>query len=168
MESLLAKDAILDLMTKMAYAQDGLDRALLKSLFVPDKKIFFDVSAHLPTYEPMQITPDELMDQVTTAIAGYTATQHLLANPLIALDSPGKPTKGNCKIQVCAYHCIEDEGKPLESVCARDIWDMDVEKWEGRWVITGIVIKRDVPMDNPALYNIAKQRTVRRKEKDAE
>ncbi|KAH8646869.1 hypothetical protein BX600DRAFT_443839 [Xylariales sp. PMI_506] len=166
MEYLIAKHAVLDVMTTMALAQDTLDRKLLKTLFVPEEKFLLDASSHLSQYDPVEITPDELMDTLTGQLAGYTTTQHLLGNPLITFDNNDNPTKGHCRIEVCAYHCIQEEvNKQLQSVTARNTWDMDVEQHEGRWFIRKIVVIRTVPLNRPELYEIARKRTKRRQEK---
>ena len=172
MERLLAKDAILTLLTELAYAQDELDRPLMRSLFAPGRPVWFDISSHLAQYTPRQVSADELMDEVTGAIAGYTATQHLLGNQLITFGTgeaaEQAPTSAHAKVQVCAYHCIQEEGRELQSVTSRGTWNIDVVKVEGRWVLERIVIRRPVPMDNPDLYKVSKERTVRRAEKTAE
>lgn len=159
MDRLIAKDAIQDVMYRMAYAEDELDRDALLDLFIPDQTFTFDISGHLADFEPMETTPNKFWESAYHHLSGFTATQHLLGNAIITFEDD-QLKRAHVKSQVHAYHCLEREGK-VESVTAHGLWLVDVEFWEGKWVCRKVVIRRDVPLERPELYEVAKARVER-------
>lgn len=156
MDRILAKAAIQDTLHRLAYAEDELDRAALIDLFIPNQTFTFDVSNHIQSIPPTETTPEELFESAYQHLAGFTATQHMLGNLLITFEDEGF-SKAHVKCQVRAYHCLKRESR-IESVTAHGLWFVDVEFWDGKWVCRRIVIKRDVPLDDPELYEVAKAR----------
>lgn len=156
MDRLLAKAAIEDTLHRLAYAEDELDRSALLDLFVPNQTFPFDVSNHVQSIPSMETTPEELFESAYQHLSGFTATQHMLGNMLITFEDE-RLTKAHVKCQVRAFHCLERENR-IESVTAHGLWLVDVELWKGKWVCRRIVIKRDVPLDHPELYEVAKAR----------
>ena len=109
MERLIAQESILKTLYQFADAEDNLDQSLLLSLFIPRQSFTFDMSSHLGA-APMEITPTQFYDQLILSLSGFTATQHLLSNPLIEFDDEN-PSKARAKVKVCAHHVIEAERK---------------------------------------------------------
>lgn len=156
MDCLLAKDAVLQTVYNMNYAEDELDEQLMKSCFIPDQNIILDNSSHL-SKPPMSISPDQWWDMVMQALSGFTATQHALFNPVITFPG-GELTKAHLKANVLAYHCIQEiEGGEVEEVSARGLQEIDLVLWQGMWMIVKVETKRSVPLDM-ALYEKAAQR----------
>lgn len=158
MNRLLASSSIHQTLTRLAYAEDELDRTALLALLVPNQTFTLDISNHLSSLAPTETTPEELWDSVYQHLAGFTATQHMLGNMLITFEDEENLERASVKCQVRAYHCLEGQDGGVESVTAHGLWFVDLEVWEGRWVCRKIVIKRDVPLDNAELYEVAKER----------
>ena len=155
MDRLIAQDEILRTVTLINKAEDDLDAELLKSCYSQTKNLTFDVSGHLEGIPPMEITPQQLWDESYRALAGFTATHHVWSNPTIDfLDH--SCAKAEVNVLVIAYHCIEEGG--LKSVTARGTQEFTMELEKGKWVCTRLAIKREVPLDNPKLYDVAKER----------
>lgn len=165
MDRLLAKEAILQTVYNMNYAEDELDEQLMRSCFIPDQNIILDNSSHLPQ-PPMSISPDQWWDMVMQALSGFTATQHSLFNPVITF-SDETVTAAHLKANVLAYHCIQgNERGEVEEVSARGLQEIDLVLWQGKWMIVKVETKRSVPLDM-ALYEKAAQRATEGKGRKA-
>lgn len=154
-DRLIAQDAILKTTYQLLFSEDELDRQSMLACFHPTKKISLDMSGHIdiPATDPR---PEEWWQQVHSVLGGFTATQHVAGNSIVTFNEDDV-TKAHVKQSVIAYHCIEEEGR-LESVTARAVQELGMEFWEGRWVIRRLVIRRDVPLDQRALYQRAMER----------
>ncbi|KAF2103330.1 hypothetical protein NA57DRAFT_72306 [Rhizodiscina lignyota] len=155
MDRLIAQDAIMKRVYQWADAEDALDRESIVSLFMPEQKLTLDMSSLLGV-PSMEITPVQFWEQIYNSLAGFTATQHLMTNPLFTFDEEN-PLKMRVVVNVLAYHCIEADGK-LESVTSRGKEEIDFEMHSGKWMIRAIIIKPTAPGDNPQLYQVASER----------
>jgi len=142
----------------MAQATDELDIHLFSSLFIPGQTATIDVSKHLGL-APQDVLPENLAEQMLGVLRGFTATHHLITNPVITID-PSTPTKAKATAYKTAYHCIQDDNSEIQSATARGTWDMELEQFQGRWVIRRFTVVRTVPLHprELALWGAAKDR----------
>lgn len=156
MDRLLAKDAIRETMYHIAYAEDELNRDAMLQFFHPSNTFTFDMSQQIPGMQPMDLTRDQFWELVEKSNEGFTGRHHILSNMIIDLKDE-ELTMAHVKCQATVYHCMGKEGE-LESVTSRGLWLMDLELWEGTWICRKVVVKRDVPLDRPDLYEAARVR----------
>ena len=83
------RQAIVDLTHAYCWALDDKDFEALRSVFTPD--------ARAELGEGGQRGIDEIIERVSTALARFTATQHLVGSHLIELD--GDDATGRCYLQ---------------------------------------------------------------------
>lgn len=155
MDRLIAQDAALRQCYAFHKAQDSLDKTLFLSLFEPKRKATLDMSKHIPNMQALELTPDEFWNAVALGMSGFTATHHQLGNPMFECDRALENI--TVSALVTAYHCIDQDGV-LESVTARVMQTIDLQLWDGKWMISRVSVARGVPMDNPDLYTKAQER----------
>ncbi|KAK3117643.1 hypothetical protein LTR53_000771 [Teratosphaeriaceae sp. CCFEE 6253] len=154
MDRLLAKDAVLDTVYKLAYSIDSLDRKSIVALFNPDQAFTFDISAILgvPARDMM---PEGYWQLCLSGLGGFTSTHHLLGCPIVTFATD---TAAHVKVYIAAFHAIENEsGAVAESATARVSWNMDLELSEGGWLIRKIVIFKS-SIDHPEIMRKGHQR----------
>lgn len=156
MERLIAEQAALQQCFRFHQAQDTLDTAQFHTLVQPAAKITLDLSRHLPHIGVSEVTPEQCWAAIVQGLAGFTATHHQLGNCI--LESNDALDRVSVVSKVTAFHCIEEAGGVVQSSTGRVNQTMELEKWEGRWVIRKLVLQRDVPLDNAWLYVVAVQR----------
>lgn len=156
-----------DLLYRMALATDTLDIPLMESLFHPTLPIHIDVSKHLG-FPPMDILPDQAAANMIAAISGFSATHHVITNPVAEQIDVSRV---NLKAYKTAYHCIQaEEGGEIQYATARGTWEMEVEKVDGRWVVRTFVVVRTVPLTESelGLWEVARGRVEEGKGRVAE
>ncbi|CEJ87928.1 hypothetical protein VHEMI04556 [[Torrubiella] hemipterigena] len=157
MDPTTLKASAIETMYKVAQATDDLDIPLLESLFMPDQSVMVDVSGHLGL-PPQDVMPPQLAQQMIQAISGFTATHHVITNPIVTLEI-GSPIKAKAVALKTAYHCIQGDDE-MQSATARGKWDMQMEQADGQWAITHFTVVRTVPLlpSELSLWDVARAR----------
>ncbi len=158
MDSLIAQHEALQQCFRFHKAQDALDKAQFLTLFEPDSQITLDFSKHLPHLAVSHVSPEGFWGAIVSALSGFTATHHQLGNTIVELDA--SLTKASVSAKAIAFHALEQDGV-VSSVTAHVNETVDLEKWQGKWVIRRLVVERDVPLDNGGLYLTAHERAER-------
>ncbi|TKA71539.1 hypothetical protein B0A55_07064 [Friedmanniomyces simplex] len=147
MDRLLAKDAVLETVYTLAYSLDQLDRKGILSCFKPDTPFTFDISTVLG-HPATDLTPEEYYQAACNVLGGFHATHHLLGYPLVVY-SGGELEAAHVKVYISAFHGLEGpDGGIAESATAYVSWNLDVELWEGKWVVRRLVVKKSA-LDHP-------------------
>ena len=128
MESLKDKLEISDVMTKYAAGIDSLNFDLYSSCFSENVELY-GFGGSDDDGQPKVIKGiDAWIVYVKEAISKYSATQHLLGNPLIEL----KENTAHVRTDVQARHYLKDpEG---EMFCLWAVYDTQMEKNDGKLV----------------------------------
>lgn len=153
MDHLVAKDAAIEIVYKLAYTIDDLDRESITALFRQDVPFTMDISAILGI-PAKEMTADDYYKLACSGLGGFNATHHLLGCPIVTLPADNS---AHVKVYVSAFHAMETDGI-LETVTARVTWHFDLELHKGGWFIRKFVIKRSAPLDNPELMHKAHKR----------
>ncbi|ETS76898.1 hypothetical protein PFICI_10772 [Pestalotiopsis fici W106-1] len=153
MERLVAQNEIYNTLVLLTKAEDDLDKELLLSFLEPDSEITFDISGHLDNVASSQVTPIQYWTQTVELLSGFTATQHHIGNPII--DVSESLHKARISVEVIAYHCIQD-GQDTRSVTARARQIVHMDRSNGKWFVKCMRIDRKIPLDNPELYEVAR------------
>lgn len=156
MDTAALKAAAMETLYLIAQATDELDIKLLEGLFIPSRPVTVDVSGHLG-YPPQDVLPSQLAQLLIKSISGFTATHHVITNPVVTLEATGG--KARVVAYKTAYHCIQTEGE-IKSATARGKWDIEMEQLEGRWKVTSFTVLRTVPLleEELGLWDVAKSR----------
>lgn len=147
------------LMYTFVDAHDNLDKDLMMSLCAPTGMITLDVSSHL-SRPAMELSPSDFADIGLRSVAGFTATHHILAHPTVKFDDQDSD-KARARMIGVAYHCIQEQDgdqESLESVTGMAYQTMDVERHDGEWKFRRLIVERTYPLDNPTLYQKARER----------
>lgn len=143
-ETLLAKQAITEVITRYARALDRMDEALLRSVFHPDSRHqhFYQGPSSAPDApRPADGGPRDFVEFALGVISTHTRTHHQLGNILIELESPEQAV---AETYFTAYHRMRPIGDPK---AAPNAWDTEMdyfvggryldhfEKREGEWRI---------------------------------
>ena len=156
MDTFALKFAAIETLYLIAQATDELDIKLLESLFIPSRPVTVDISGHLG-HPPSDVLPAQLAKMLIKSISGFTATHHVITNPVVTLDAAGD--KARVIAYKTAYHGIQKEDG-IQSAIARGKWDVEVEWFEGRWAVTRFTVVRTVPLlpEELGLWDVAKSR----------
>jgi hypothetical protein len=130
MENVKDKLEIVEVMTKYAAGIDTLDFDLYSSCFSKNVELH-GFGVNKDNGEPKVIKGiDAWITYVKEAISKYSATQHLLGNPLIKLTD----NKAYVRTDVQARHYLKDpEGAMF---CLWAVYNTEMEKDGGKWKIT--------------------------------
>ncbi|CAM5498356.1 Nuclear transport factor 2 family protein OS=Streptomyces tendae OX=1932 GN=GUR47_32220 PE=4 SV=1 [Streptomyces tendae] len=126
------KYAVAETCTRMAVHADRREWRLLRSLFAD--KVLLDYTS-LAGGEPARLGPQEIVDAWTTALGGYDATQHLVANHLVTVDGD----RAVCTAAFQATHRLATaHGASLWTLGGDYRWEL-VRSGE-RWLIDTVVM----------------------------
>lgn len=156
MDTSALKAAAIETLYLIAQGTDELDIKLLEGLFLPSRPVTVDVSGHLG-YPPQEVLPAQLAQLLIKSISGFTATHHVITNPVVTLEPAGD--KARVVAYKTAYHCIQTEDG-IKSATARGKWDIELEQLDGGWKVTKFTVLRTVPLleEELALWDVAKSR----------
>ncbi|WP_326690828.1 MULTISPECIES: nuclear transport factor 2 family protein [unclassified Streptomyces] len=85
--------------------------------------------------EPVQLTPQEIVDAWSATLGGYDATQHLIANQLVQVD-------GDRAVRTASFQATHRLATPHGS----SLWTLGgdyrwgLERTGGRWLIDSVVM----------------------------
>ncbi|KIF77832.1 hypothetical protein QR77_36365 [Streptomyces sp. 150FB] len=124
---------VIETCTRMAVHADRREWALLSGLFT--EKVLLDYTS-LGGGEPVQLTPQEIVDAWSATLGGYDATQHLVANHLVQVDGD----RAVCTASFQATHLLSSSlGSPLWTLGGDYRWELS--RTGGRWLINSIVME---------------------------
>ncbi|WP_425827319.1 nuclear transport factor 2 family protein [Streptomyces fractus] len=126
------KLAIAETCTRMAVHADRREWGLLRGLFAD--KVLLDYTS-LGGGEPVQLTPDQIVDAWSATLGGYDATQHLIANQLVQVDGD----RAVCTASFQATHRLATpHGSPLWTLGGDYRWELT--RAGARWLINSVVM----------------------------
>jgi hypothetical protein len=111
-ETLLAKQEIVEVTMRYARAIDRMDEDMLRSVFHPDSQHnhFYAGPSSDPQRPATDDDPGDFVRFAFVVLSGYTHTHHQLGNHLVELDSA---TTARCECYFTAYHRMRAAGDPL-------------------------------------------------------
>ena len=118
--------------TRMTVHADRREWALLRGLFA--EKVLLDYTS-LNGGDPVQLTPQEIVDAWSATLGGYDATQHLIANHLVQIDGG----RAVCTASFQATHRLATpHGAPLWTLGGDYRWELT--RTGDRWLIESVVM----------------------------
>jgi hypothetical protein len=110
--TLLAKQAITEVVVRYARAIDRLDEALLRSVFHPDSthNHFYQGPSSDPDRAPSGDDPGDFVRFAFNVLSAYRYTHHQLGNTLIEFDSD---SAARVETYFTAFHRMRAQGDPL-------------------------------------------------------
>lgn len=155
---------VLNASCTLANAMDDLDRDAILAVLHDEDTIHIDVSNHLTQIPPMDMLPSKFLEATYTGLAGFTATQHLLLNPVINFSEVDQARKAKARFALQTFHFLREAelGRQTEVLHTRGWWDVSWEEVNGKWILRELITTRTVPMDvqgeDPNLHQAARDR----------
>ncbi|MFI6792976.1 nuclear transport factor 2 family protein [Nonomuraea sp. NPDC050383] len=127
-----ARIEVVETCTRMAVHADRREWTLLRGLFA--EKVLLDYTS-LNGGDPIQLTPQEIVDAWSATLGGFDATQHLIANHLVRIDG----VHAVCTASFQATHRLATpHGAPLWTLGGDYRWEL--ARTGGRWLINSVVM----------------------------
>jgi hypothetical protein len=133
LETLIDREAIRDVVTRVARGEDRRHEGLLRSAFWPDATIDFGVMAG---------SFDDYLGWCVPGSPAIPVTQHMLGQTMIAL----RGHSAQAETYVHSYHRIKTEGGDRDTAMGGRYLDT-LEKRDGDWKITSRVMLYDWDRD---------------------
>ncbi|MFJ8825327.1 nuclear transport factor 2 family protein [Streptomyces sp. NPDC102467] len=131
-ESVESKYAVAETCTRMAVHVDRREWKQLRDLFAD--KVLLDYTS-LNGGEPVQLTPQEIVDAWAATLGGFDATQHLIANQLVEIDGD----HAVCTASFQATHRLATaHGAPLWTLGGAYRWELT--RTGERWLIDTVLM----------------------------
>ncbi len=141
-ETLIDRDAIRDVITRVARGEDRRHEGLLKSAFWPDATIDFGV---------MQGGFEDYLSWCVPGSPDIPVTQHSLGQSTIAL----RGDAAKVETYVTSYHRIKSEGGERDTAMGGRYLDV-LAKRDGEWKIASRIMLYDYDMDFGPARDISK------------
>lgn len=111
LETLLAKQEIIEVTVRYARAIDRMDEALLRSVFHPDSQHnhFYAGPSSDPQRPATESDPGDFVRFALQVLSAHRHTHHQLGNHLVEIDSA---TTARCECYFTAYHRMRAQGDP--------------------------------------------------------
>jgi 3-phenylpropionate/cinnamic acid dioxygenase small subunit len=156
LEGLLDRAALIDQVSRLAYAEDDKDYDAFRALFADT--VYVDMRT-LHGGEAQEISADELTERARQALDGFDYTQHSAANVLVTLDGDRAHVRAN----VTAYHHLPTEPGVDDFCTVRVYWNLGFVRTSGSWLIDRVHIVRDGPIQGYyGVYRLAAERAAAR------
>ena len=79
-------------------------------------------------------------------------------NPVVTFHKENS-SKATIEAMVQAYHCLEVDGQ-VDSLTVRATWTVEMEYLRAKWFITDMSMARDIPLENPSLFQRMQEQMV--------
>ncbi|MFF8607128.1 nuclear transport factor 2 family protein [Streptomyces sp. NPDC015346] len=123
---------VIDACTRLVWYADQREWDLLRGVFAPRVRLDY---TSLNGGEPVTLTPDQIVDGWQEVLGGYEATQHLLANHLVAID-------GDTAVCTAAFQATH-RGR---GAFGGSLWTLggtyrfELARFDTGWLITGVTM----------------------------
>jgi hypothetical protein len=142
--------ALMDVIARLAHAQDDLDWSALRGLFAD--RVHLDLSGQSGA-APVDLTAEELVDKARSVLEGFASLHHATSLPLIEVDGD----QATCRTHVVAYHHVPTEG--VDHCTMRGRWELGLSRDHDRWLVHRWAVVRTAPWEgSPDVYRIAADR----------
>lgn len=156
LQALSDRAALIDLVARVAYAEDDKDYNAFRALFADS--VHVDMRT-LHGGEAQEISADELKERARRALDGFDFTQHSAANVLVTLDGDRAQVRAN----VTAYHYLASEPGAVDYCTVRVYWNFGCVRAGDGWLIDRVHIVRDGPIQGDYdVYRRAAERVAER------
>ncbi|MEV0522000.1 nuclear transport factor 2 family protein [Streptomyces sp. NPDC050439] len=127
-----ARNEVVETCTRMAVHADRREWELLHGLFAD--KVLLDYTS-LNGGDPVQLTPQQIVDAWSATLSGYDTTQHLIANHLVRIDG----NHAVCTASFQATHRLATPyGAPLWTLGGDYRWELT--RADTRWLIDSVTM----------------------------
>jgi hypothetical protein len=120
--------AIMNLLARLARAQDDLDLAAYKRCFAD--RVLLTAAAAVPDWSPKEIPVEELAEMIFATISRYDAGHHMICNPIIDVDGD----EASCLADFHAVATLIEDGQTA-SAFAGGRYVVRLRRQRGDWVI---------------------------------
>ncbi len=142
--------AIHDLSLRYAEGIDRRDWALYRDCFAPQIRVDFSTFTHVPA--PVEPVPaEDWVAAVRGTIDGFDATQHLIGNHRITIESP---TSAHYTAYIQAQHWLSTD----EWYLVGGWYDNRAEVIDGEWRLTTLVLNQTWDAGDRGLLRVASKR----------
>ncbi|MCS7477895.1 nuclear transport factor 2 family protein [Umezawaea endophytica] len=142
--------AVMDVVARLAHAQDDRDWDALRELFADEVRL--DLSGQSGA-APVDLTADGLVDKARSVLEGFDALHHAASLPLVEVDGD----RATCRVHVVAYHHVPTDG--VDFCTMRGRWELGLTRGSGRWLVHRWAVVRTAPWEgSPDVYRIAADR----------
>jgi len=139
--------AVMDVVARLAHAQDDRDWGALRVLFAD--RVHLDLSGQSGA-DPVDLTADELVDKARAVLEGFDSLHHATSVPLIEVDGD----RATCRTHVVAYHHVATDFCTM-----RGRWELGLRRGHDRWLVHRWAVVRTAPWEgSPDAYRIAADR----------
>lgn len=142
LETLIDRESICDVITRVARGEDRRHEGLLRSAFWPDATIDFGV---------MSGSFDDYLTWCVPGSPDIPVTQHMLGQCMISL----RGDKAKAETYVQSYHRVKAEGGERDTAMGGRYLD-NLEKRDGEWRIAARIMLYDYDLDIGPAVNISK------------
>ena len=140
---------ILDVVARLAHAQDDKDWSRFQQLFTDP--VTLDQSAKHDE-APTTMTAEELTDKARTVLQGFDRTHHASSVPLVEVEGD----TATCRTHMVAYHHFPTDG--VDFCTMRGYWELELVRSGDGWAIRRWAVVRTAPWEgDPDLYDLASQ-----------
>ena len=133
LESLIDREAIRDVIARVARGEDRRHEGLLRSAFWPESRIDFGVMAG---------SFDDYLGWCVPGSPAIPVTQHMLGQTMISL----RGDSAKCETYVTSYHRVKTDGGERDTAMGGRYLDV-LEKRDGEWRIASRVMLYDWDRD---------------------
>jgi len=142
--------AVMDVVARLAHAQDDRDWGALRDLFAD--RVRLDLSGQSGA-APVDLTAGELVDEARSVLEGFDSLHHATSVPLIEVDGD----RATCRTHVVAYHHVPTDG--VDFCTMRGRWELGLRREHDRWLVHRWAVVRTAPWEgSPDVYRIAADR----------
>jgi hypothetical protein len=142
--------AVMDVVARLAHAQDDLDWGALRELFADEVRL--DLSGQSGA-APVDLTAEGLVDEARSVLEGFDSLHHATSLPLVEVDGD----RATCRTHVVAYHHVRTDG--VDFCTMRGRWELALRRDRGRWLVHRWAVVRTAPWEgSPDVYRVAADR----------